>query len=158
MKLLRISALSAICALAQIQLLEKASGLDTNLKFAMAAVIARKEWSGFRSRLLGPELVRMLGGDHRAFLIVTFAGLVIGGVLAWRLAGAFGLAVYHAGFALLANPWFAPWDIFEPVIFTAFVIFVVESKPESYFVTLFSVAIFNLQTAMFIPLWMIISR
>jgi hypothetical protein len=85
--------------------------------------------------------------------------LFIGGYLSWRLAnGAGGLGIYHAAFALLANPWFGPWDIFEPVIFTAFALLVVEERPASWFIALFAVAIFNLQSAMFIALYMFISR
>ena len=51
----------------------------------------------------------------------------------------------HAGFALVATPWFSPWDMFDPVFFTVFVIFVVEMKPAPWFIALFAIAIFNLQ-------------
>jgi len=94
----------------------------------------------------------------RAFRIVTFIALTLGGALSWYLDGAGGLGIYHAGFALVANPWFAPWDIFGSVLFTAFVVFVVERKSYRWFASLFAVAIFNHQSAMFIPLWMILSR
>lgn len=154
---LRIPILSAVCALAQIRLLQ-ASGMDTNLTFGMDVVWKQNGWPGYRSRLLGPALIHLLGGNLRAFLIVTFVALVIGGLLSWRLAGPAGLGIYHAGFALVATPWFSPWDMLDPVFFTAFVIFVVEMKPHPWFIALFAVAIFNLQSAMFIALWMILSR
>jgi hypothetical protein len=153
--ILQISVLSAICALAQISLLRKAAGLQINLDFGMRAAWAYRDWPGYRSRLLSPALIHLLGGNMKAYLIATFIGLFIGGLLSWRLGG---YGIYHAAFALLASPWFQPWDIFEPAIFLAFVILVVESKPVWWFVLLFMIAIFNLQSAMFIPLWMIISR
>ena len=59
---------------------------------------------------------------------------------------------------MLAYPWFQPWDAFEPAIFTAFVLLIVESKSAGWFMALFTIAIFNRQSAMFIPLWMILSR
>ncbi len=156
--ILPIAMLSAICGLAQINLLQKATGLQTNLNFGMRAAWAQRDWAGYRSRLLAPALIHLLGGNVKAYLIATFIGLFIGGLLSWRLGGLGGFGIYHAGFALVASPWFQPWDIFEPAIFLAFVILVVESKPAWWFVLLFMIAIFNLQSAMFIPLWMIISR
>ena len=153
------SLLCATAAFAQLRLLERASGLATSLNFVMRSAWARADWSGYRSRLLAPALIHAFGGDLRAFLIVTFIGLFIGGYLSWRLAnGPGGLGIYHAVFALMANPWFSPWDIFEPVIFTAFVLLVVEEKSARWFIALFAVAIFNLQSAMFIALYMFISR
>ena len=150
--------LCMVAAFAQLHLLQMASGLETALRFTMAAAWAGKDWSGYRSRLLGVGSIHMLGGDMRAFLIVTFASLVLGGALSWYLDGARGFGIYHAGFALVANPWFAPWDIWGPVLFTLFVIFVIERRTTWWFVALFAVAIFDRQSAMFIPLWMILSR
>jgi len=94
----------------------------------------------------------------RAFLGVTFVALVIGGLLSWRLAGFGGMGTYHAWFAFVSHPFFAPWDIFGPVFFTLFVIFVVEQRPTWWFMVLFAVAIFNLQSAMFMTIWMVLSR
>lgn len=147
-----------VCALAQLRVLEFASGLETNLKFGMDVAWAWNGWSGYRSRLLAPALIHLLGGNMRAFLVLTFIGLVLGGWLSWRVAGLGGLGIYHGGFALLASPWFSPWDIFDPVIFMAFVLLVAERGTVWRFVGLFAVGIFNLQSAMFITLWMVLSR
>ncbi len=159
MKWTKATLLAAVCALAQVKLLRMASSnLDTALTYVMRAVWAQTEWAGYRSRLLAPTLIHFLGGDMRAFLAITFISLVIGGLLSWRLAGPAGLGIYHAAFAFVANPWFAPWDIFGPVLFTLFVLFVVERRPALWFIVLFAVAIFDRQSAMFIALWMVISR
>ena len=156
--------LCATCAIAQLRLLERASGLGTSLDFVMHTALGRADWAGYESRVLAPALIRILGGagrdgDMRAFLALTLVGLFIGGLLSWRLAnGPAGLGIYHAAVALLANPWFSPWDIFETVIFTAFVLLVVEEKPTHWFVLLFVISIFNRQSAMFIALYMVLSR
>ena len=151
--------LATVCALAQVRLLQMASGnLATALDYVMRAVWAQTEWPGYRSRLLAPALIRLAGGDMRAFLAVTFISLVIGGLLSWRLAGLGGLGIYHAAWAFVASPWFAPWDVLGPVLFSLFVIFVVEERPAPWFMVLFAVAIFDRQSAMWISLWMVISR
>lgn len=149
---------ASVMALAQVRLLQMESDLNTSLPYVMHAVLDKNDWPGYRSRLLAPYLIHFLGGDMRAFLGVTFVALVIGGLLSWRLAGFGGMGTYHAWFAFVSHPFFAPWDIFGPVFFTLFVLFVVEQRPAWWFMILFAVAIFNLQSAMFMTIWMVLSR
>jgi hypothetical protein len=114
------------------------------------------DWNVYHSRLLGPELLRLLGNDRSAVLWLVFLAALAGGWLAWEVSGIAGLAIYHLGVIATMLSFFMSWDILEPVIFMAFVCFVVSSKPWWWFAALFAVAIFNRQSAMFIALWMVI--
>lgn len=143
-------------AFIQLQLLERDSGLDTALNWVTRCAWLGQDWPGYRSRLLGIATIELLGGNVRAFLTVTFVSLFFGGTLAWYLGGAGGFGVYHAAFALVAWPWFAPWDMFRPVFFTAFVIFAVELRPWWWFVLLFALAIVDHQSAMYMGLFMVL--
>lgn len=154
MRLLAIFTVCVLAALLQVHLLGMAShDLGNN----MGLWITQQGWPGYRSRIIGVGLIRLFGGDVRAFMEVTAVALTLAGLLAWRLGGAAGLGIFHACFAVFASPWFAPWDMFEPAVFLAFVVLVVEEMPWYWFVGLFSVAIFNLQSAMFVALWMVLS-
>ncbi len=157
-----ILGLCIVAALLQIHLLQMASGnLQNNLPMWIGTVQGQfhdgNAWPGYRSRLLGVDLILLFGGDIRAYMEVAAIALTIAGLLAWRLGGAAGLVILHACFAVFASPWFSPWDMFEPAIFIAFVVLVVEGWDWYWFTTLFAIAIFNLQSAMFIPLWMVAS-
>ena len=154
MKLLGIIAISLTAALLQIHLLQMACG---NLPNNMGLWITQQGWPGYRSRILGLWLIKLFGGDVRAFMDVTVGSLTIAGLLAWRLGGAGGLGILHACFAVFASPWFAPWDMLEPAIFLVFVVLVVEDWHPLWLMGLFAVAIFNLQSAMFIAGWMVLA-
>jgi len=148
---LLIGALIALCSLLQLHLLRMASpSLLDNLAYA-----SKMEWAGYHSRLLGFWLIRLCGGNYP---VAIWIGLMLGGLLSWRLGGILGLVMYHACFGVWASPWFQPWDILEPVTFIAFVLLVVEKARIGWIVALFAIAIFNLQSAMFIALWMLLSR
>lgn len=158
-------AVAAIAALLQVHLLKMASpllegDLPTWIQMAWYHIQdpAKFHWSGYQSRMLGVGLIVAAGGDLRAYMEVTWFALTLAGLFAWRLGGASGLGILHACFAVWASPWFAPWDMFEPAIFIAFVVLVVEGWDWRWLVGLFALAIFNLQTAMWIPLWMVLSR
>jgi hypothetical protein len=140
-------------ALLQVHLLEMASG---DLSNNMGAWITHQGWPGYRSRVLGLWLIRLAGDDVRGFMEVTGVALTVAGLLSWRLGGAAGLGIMHALFAVWASPWFAPWDMLEPAIFIAFVVLVAEEAAWYWFAGLFAVAIFNLQSAMFIAAWMVL--
>lgn len=149
-------------ALLQVHLLQMACGnfgndFNANMSAAWTGQgnwFGGTNWGGYRSRLLGVGLIRLFGGDVPAFMHVTVGALTVAGLLAWRLGGAGGLGILHACFAVWASPWFAPWDMLEPAVFLAFAVLVVEGWDWYWFVALFGVAIFNLQSAMFIALWM----
>jgi hypothetical protein len=140
-------------ALLQVHLLQMACG---NLPNNMGLWITQQGWPGYRSRLLGLWLIKLYGGDVRGFMEATVGSLTLAGLLAWRLGGAGGLGILHACFAVWASPWFAPWDMLEPAVFLAFAVLVVEGWDWYWFVALFGVAIFNLQSAMFIAGWMVL--
>ena len=153
MRLTPIALLCLVAALLQVHLLQMACG---NLPNNMGDWISHTGWSGYKSRVLGVGLIKLFGGDVGAFMEVTAGALTVAGLLAWRLGGAAGLGILHACFAVFASPWFAPWDMLEPAVFLAFAVLVVEGWDWYWFVALFSVAIFNLQSAMFIAGWMVL--
>ena len=81
MKLLGIIAISLTAALLQIHLLQMACGsLPNNMGLWIT-----QGWPGYRSRILGLWLIKLFGGDVRAFMHVTVGALTIAGLLAWRL-------------------------------------------------------------------------
>ncbi|HLI80293.1 MAG TPA: hypothetical protein VKV03_09945 [Candidatus Binataceae bacterium] len=123
---------------------------------AQGVMAGRPEWPLYQSRLVAPLLIRLLGNDVRAYLLLIFIALVVGGFLSWNLSGLAGLAIYHAGFAFLLCPLFYPWDSLEPVFFMAFVSMVAARRSHWWFVALYAVAIFNRQTAQFMAGWMIV--
>ena len=158
-----VVAVCVVAALLQVHLLQMASSqIPDNLGTWIDIAWRHQDnphvfyWTGYHSRMLGVGLIELFGGTAQAFMEATGVALTLAGLLAWRLGSAGGLGILHACFAVWASPWFAPWDMFEPAIFLAFVVLVVEEFSWPWFVGLFAVSIFNLQSAMFIALWMTI--
>ncbi len=144
-----------VCALAEIRLILFVCILDEPVRVAQGVLVWQPIWPVYRSRLLAPSLLRLLGDTVTAYLLLTFIALAIGGWLSWQLSGLVGLAIFHAAFALLLGPLFYPWDVLEPVLFMAFVSLVAGTRSPWWFVALFAVTIFNRQPALFMAAWMV---
>jgi hypothetical protein len=147
--------IAAALATIQMRLLQMGTDLSKGLDWDLHQTW--NNWAGFRTRLFAPFVIHLLGGDLRAYLIFIFVGLVIGGILAYRLAGWTGMGFYHAGYALLASPWFSTWDVLSPVVFTVVVVLILEEWSWPWFMAIFIVGILNRPSADFIAVYMILS-
>jgi hypothetical protein len=136
-----------------------------------AITTGRPDWIEFQSRLLGPWLIRGFGtifqvDPLQAWLDVS-ALLVLGKnllclFLLLRLtgraavAGAGTLAFSFLSLAFLDSHSIYPWDFLDPAVFLLFLFGVLGRKGNGYFLALFLIALFNRESALFIPLWMML--
>jgi hypothetical protein len=154
MELLKKLLLASVCALAYVRLVQMVCDLNHSLVVAHGILSGQPEWQLYQSRLLAPVLIRLLGNDAGAYLLLIFLAAFAGGWLAYNLKEVAGLAIYYAASALLISPLVQPWDFLEPAIFMAFVWCVARRRSWRWFAPIFVIAICNRQSGEFIALWM----
>ncbi|PKU25158.1 hypothetical protein CWS72_08145 [Telmatospirillum siberiense] len=135
---------------------------------ALGVVQGQPHWRVFQSRVLSPWIIKGLsiltGGFPLAHIFFVIAMTALAGWLMLSLTdrcfgrraawGAFFL--FHLLFCLLlAPPWLYAWDHASIILFTLFTYFVLTGKDWRWFAVLFSVAIFNRESGLYIALWMI---
>ena len=127
-------------------------------------------WKTFQNRVLGPYIIKALTlgpldyvHAHILFQIVTVA---IAAFLCWRLGRKYGgsnqsallaLTLFFMCFALLLSPpWLFSWDFIDIIVFILFIDLVLSGMSLLWFIGLFAIAIWNRDSAIFIPLWLIL--
>jgi hypothetical protein len=164
--------LAAYLAFAQFRLIVYVLGPNygQSVEAAYGVVIGKPHWREVQNRVLAPFLVYGVSGAfptylsaHVAYSLIT---LTIGGFLAFRIgrrhggefvAGLAALAGFHLAFAfLLSRPWLYAWDYLEIITFLLFAEFVLSGRKWPWFAGLFAIAIFNRESALIIPIWMIL--
>jgi hypothetical protein len=124
----------------------------------------------FQNRLLGPyitDLITLLGFTPEAALkIFHLLGLCLQSMLMTFLLRRIGLgALQTAGmvaiflflFLTFQFYWYHTWDILDIIIFTLFSYMILVHANILYFTLLFIIALFNRESALFIPLYLIVS-
>ena len=124
----------------------------------------------WQSRVLGPYIIEALTFGslnylhaHMLFQIVTVA---TAGFLCWRLGRKYGGSVQSALLALtlfvmcfallLSPPYFFSWDFIDIIIVIIFIDLVLSGMSLRWFIGLFAIAIWNRDSAILIPLWLIL--
>jgi hypothetical protein len=132
----------------------------------------------FQSRVLGPYLVKWLSfliqrplfGSPNYYVMahVCFhiAAVALAAFLCWRLGKKYGgndqsallaLTLFVTCFALLLSPpYLYSWDFIDIIVFIVFIDFVLSDLSLPWFLGLFSAAIWNRDSALFIALWLIL--
>ncbi len=101
-----------------------------------------------------------------AYIWFHIATVAIAAFLCWRLGRKYGgndqsallaLTVFVACFALLLSPpWLHSWDFIDIIVFLVFIDFVLSGSSLPWFLGLFSIAIWNRDSAIFIALWLVL--
>jgi hypothetical protein len=125
----------------------------------------------FQNRVLGSLILlgwsRLTGLSYHAshtgmLLLLTIASALTAFAVVRALTGAadvaFRYAVYTMGaaLALLAIDFVFVWDFIEPLVFFAFAYGIAARKSLAYFSIVFAIAILNRESALAIPLWLLI--
>lgn len=128
-------------------------------------------WKAFQNRLLGPEMVHAASAaTHLPFAVCyrefTYALLLVTNALSFvlfrgmgiapRVACAYTLAVAGLFLALQDTSSLYLWDYIELPINLLFAYGVFRGLRLRFFVTLFLVGLLNRESALFIPLWLIL--
>lgn len=165
------AAVSTLFAVAQFRMIMLIIGQDygASINAALGVVRGLPHWRVYQSRVLGPWMVEALSPFFNDFtsahVFYTIALTAIAGWLVLALTrrrfgdpaswGAFLL--FHLLFIFLLNkPWLYAWDHSGIIIFILFIYFVLSEKDWRWFTALFSVAIFNRESAFYIALWMVL--
>ena len=140
-----------------------------SISAAQGVVDGLPHWRIFQNRLLGPWMVEALSGlfgDYTsAHVFYTILTTALAGWLIWALtyrrfgpsAALSAFFVFHVLFTLLiSNIWLYAWDHLGIIVFTIFTYLVISERRWPWFVGLFSVAIFNRESALFIAMWMVV--
>jgi hypothetical protein len=163
---------SAGMALAQFRLVVLIQGrqYQESIDAALGVINGVPHWANYQSRILGPYTVRFLttftDGNfvlaHVVFLMLTTlaAGLLFLKLATRRFGAQAGWAAFtffHLGFAALLNErWLYAWDHYSIIVFTLFVYFVYAAKDWRWFAALYTIALFNRESALFIAMWMVL--
>jgi len=119
---------------------------------------------------LGPYIIRALTFSPldyiQAFIVFQIVTVSIAAFLCWFLGRKHGgnnqsallaLTVFVACFALiLSPPWLYSWDLIDVIVFILFVHLVLAGMSLPWFIGLFAVAILNRDSALFVPLWLVL--
>jgi hypothetical protein len=166
-----ITLISFLLALAQFRLTLLVMGdqYEGSVDAALGVIQGHPHWIFFQSRLLGPYCVKFISlfvGDflvaHSVFVIlmITVSGILIfllvhresGRDAAWSAFFLLSLL-----FALCNNKrWLYAWDYWDVILFLLFTYFVLSEKDLVWFLALFSIAIFNRESAFYIAFWMML--
>lgn len=162
---------SLLFALAQFRMIMLVLGQNyaNSIDAAWGVVKGLPHWRLYQSRVLGPWTIEalsgVLGSFSNAHVFYTIAMTAVAGWLILALMhgrcgnraawGAFFL--FHLlSCLLLGNLWLYAWDQSGVVIFVLFTYFVLSDKDWRWFAALFSLAVFNRESAFYIALWMVI--
>jgi hypothetical protein len=166
-----VTLLSFLLAAAQFRLILLVMGTQYNslVDAALGVIQGHPHWVLYQSRVLGPysvEFISLFVGDflssHSMFIILMTA---TSGILIFLLVHReYGRDTAWAAFFLLNllfavcnnKHWLYTWDYWDIVIFLTFTYFVLSGKNWVWFLTLFSIAVFNRESALFIAFWMIL--
>ena len=130
----------------------------------------KPHWIALQNRLLGPYAIlsisKLTDISFRSawayfnaitlqifcmtfFWILRYEGM--------QLKKAIGCLIFFLfAFLILQDYFFYAWDSIDLIIFTCFAYFILKSSPKSYFLFLFLVSILNRESALFIPIYLII--
>ena len=124
----------------------------------------------WQSRVLGPYTIKAFtfgGLDYiRAHILFQILTVAIAAFLCWRLGRKYGgsdqsavlaITLFVVSFALLLSPtWLCSWDFLDIIVVILLIDLVLAGASLRWFIILFAIAIFNRDSALFIPLWLII--
>lgn len=129
-------------------------------------------WNIWQSRVLGSWVMGgmqyLLGSTfHTAVLYSFLLFMLLKNATFYYVARQLGATIkmalatttIFAGLFIILqdDQWLFAWDVLEIVVFTLLVHGAIQQRPWWYFVVLFTVGIFNRESALFISIWLMIS-
>lgn len=144
----------AICYLEYRLLMMLHSGnLENQLLIVLSPLEGQAWWRAFQNRLLAGTLVSLVG--YNLFFLVTIA---VKNILFYKLTkDVISTLLFVMLFVLLQDSrWLIAWDMLDVIFITIMLMFYVKKLPGKYYAVLFAVAIFNRESALFIPLFLMI--
>ncbi|MBI3903763.1 MAG: hypothetical protein HY306_12615 [Nitrosomonadales bacterium] len=166
------AAIAAFLAVVQFRLIAMflQNGFISSAEAAYGITIGKPYWRVYQNRVLGPYAIDVISPLFPSYVVAhiffSIVALMIAGFLAWKIGKRIGgkmehalmaIFLFHLGFTfLLAPPWLYAWDYLDAIFFLLFVDFVIAGKRWFWFAGLFSIAIFNRESALFIALWMLL--
>ena len=95
---------------------------------------------------------------YMACVALPWLGYLLGRRLGWSARHSLGAAVVLCvGFVLLQDDyWLLIWDLYDVLFFTWFAYAIFRRLSMRYMIPVFLLMIFNRETAMFVPLWLLI--
>ena len=142
---------------------------DPLVNAAQGVMDGHPHWITYQNRLLGPCVVWLISkcGCSFSFALTLFfsMGIIIEIFLLNCLLRSLGCSHQAAflwttlyGFLFISyqHYWFYPWDTVESILWTIFAYGVLRHKTTLYFVVLFFIALLNRESALFIPLFLIL--
>lgn len=142
-----------------------------NLIGTTARIIQGKpDWLAHQNRLLGPYLVLLISklnvSFSTAWMIFTGLWLAIESVLLFYvlrkqdqtpIKSIKFVMIFWFFFLMLQDFWLYTWDGIDLIIFTLFAYGIIKEKSTGFHLALFSVAIFNRESALFIATYILVS-
>ena len=143
---------------------------NTLIDVAKGVTKRTPDWIAYQNRLLGPysilSISKLTGISFRSawayfnaitlqiFCIMFFWILRYEGI---QLKKAIGYLIFFLfSFLILQDYFFYAWDSIDLIIFTCFAYFILKSFSKSYFLFIFLLGILNRESALFIPIYLII--
>ncbi len=130
----------------------------------------KPDWLAHQNRLLGPYLVLLISKLNVSFsiawMIFTGLWLAIESVLLFHVLRKQDqtpvesikyVVIFWFLFLTLQDFWLYTWDGIDLIIFTLFAYGIIKEKSTAFHVALFSVAIFNRESALFIATYILVS-
>jgi len=130
----------------------------------------KPDWLAHQNRLLGPYLVLLISKLNVSFsiawMIFTGSWLAIESVLLFYvlrrqdqtpIESIKFVIIFWFFFLMLQDFWLYTWDGIDLIIFTLFAYGIIKEKSTAFHLALFSVAIFNRESALFIATYIIVS-
>lgn len=145
--------------------------LNSLVQAAYGITIGEPHWRIYQSRLLGPFTVKFLAELFQVtyanmYMFFTLGLSVIknglGFYLFYRLTGnnqislKYTLYLVASFIALQDVRWLYLWDYFDIIVFLMFIYGALIHQSNRYFLLLFVIALLNKESALFIPLWLIL--
>ena len=143
---------------------------DFSIKVTLSVLNGDPDWIAFQNRLLGPYIILLISkfgfSVMTSWKIFTSFFILLQNFILFNIfikekkstqESITGLIIFSFFFLVMQHYCFYPWDSIDLIIFTLFSYWIIKERHINYFILLFFVSIFNRETALFLPLYLIIS-
>lgn len=155
----------------RLSLFSHADHINSIIQTSYYITLRAPQWKEFQNRLIGPFLVKIIAHITTfeygiIYMYVIIALHIIKNLICFicikKLTNNYAIALKYTIYsifcfiAFLDLYWLYIWDYIDNIIFILFIYGVFSNKNNLYYSVLFIIALLNRESALFIPLWMII--
>jgi hypothetical protein len=143
--------------------------LNVLVDAAYGVTIGKPHWLAFQNRLAGPYLMLWLSQAgmslHQAWGLFNAMAMAAESLLLFELfkrqataqnVALFYIPAFWAIFLFLQDQWYYPWDSIDLILFTLMAYTILNQNDVRLLLALFFVGIVNRETALFIPVYLMI--